>query len=70
MSDTIAALRLLVQIGITVEQYQAAVSNPDLSDDALAALLSDNQGCIDELLDAVLEINFAGSAVINGQSRG
>ena len=51
MSDTIAALRLLVQIGITVEQYQAAVSNPDLSDDALAALLSDNQGCIDELLD-------------------
>lgn len=54
MNDIQAAvfiMRGLIQLGITLEDYQAAVSNPDMSPEELAALLRGNSDRIRELLD-------------------
>ena len=49
--DAITAIRLLLQIGITVEQYRQAVNNSNMSDDDLLVLLQGNQDKIDQLLN-------------------
>lgn len=54
MSDIQAAIyimRGLIQLGITLDDYQAAISNPDMSADELAQLLRNNSDKIKALLD-------------------
>ena len=54
MSELQAAvyiMRGLIQLGITLEDYHAAISNPDMTPDELAKLLRSNNDRIKELLD-------------------
>lgn len=54
MSDIQAAIyimRGLIQLGITLDDYQAAISNPDMSADELAKLLRNNSDRIRELIE-------------------
>lgn len=54
MNDIQAAvfiMRGLIQLGITLDDYQAAISNPDMSADELAQLLRNNNDRIKGLLD-------------------
>jgi hypothetical protein len=43
--------RALLQLGVSVEQYRAAASNPDMSDEELANHLKSNSDKIQELRD-------------------
>jgi hypothetical protein len=45
----IQIIRGLIQLGITAEQYKAAVNNPEMSDEDLAKHLSSNQDKLEEL---------------------
>lgn len=54
MNDIQAAvfiMRGLIQLGITLDDYQAAISNPDMSADELAQLLRNNSDRIRELIE-------------------
>jgi hypothetical protein len=54
MNDAQAAvflMRGLIQLGITLDDYQTAISNPDMSPEDLAQLLRNNNDRIKELLD-------------------
>lgn len=54
MNDIQAAvfiMRGLIQLGITLDDYQAAISNPDMSADELAKLLRNNSDRIRELIE-------------------
>lgn len=54
MNDIQAAvfiMRGLIQLGITLDDYQTAISNPDMSADELAQLLRNNSDKIKALLD-------------------
>jgi len=44
-------MRVLVQLGISVEQYRAAVNNPDMSDEELAEHINANTDKLLELRD-------------------
>lgn len=44
-------MRVLVQLGISVEQYRAAVNNPDMSDEELAEHINSNTDKLLELRD-------------------
>jgi hypothetical protein len=46
-----AAIRTLVQVGITVDQYRQASNKPDISNAELERILDMNQSRIDDLLD-------------------
>lgn len=54
MNDIQAAIyimRGLIQLGITLDDYRAAISNPDMSADELAKLLRNNSDRIRELIE-------------------
>lgn len=54
MNDAQAAvflMRGLIQLGITLDDYKTAISNPDMTPDELANLLRNNNDRIKELLD-------------------
>lgn len=54
MNDIQAAvfiMRGLIQLGITLDDYQAAISNPDMSADELAKLLRNNSDRIRQLIE-------------------
>lgn len=54
MNDIQAAvfiMRGMIQLGITLDDYQAAISNPDMSADELAQLLRNNADRIRELIE-------------------
>lgn len=54
MNDIQAAvfiMRGLIHLGITLDDYQTAISNPDMSDDELAKLLRNNSDRIRQLIE-------------------
>lgn len=44
-------MRLLVQLGVSAEQYRAAVNNPDMSDTELEDHIASNSDKLKELQD-------------------
>lgn len=48
---TVAIVRGLIQLGITAEEYQEAVNNPDMTNEELAEHLESNAYKIRQLRD-------------------
>lgn len=51
IESAVMIMRGLILLGITAEDFRAAIANPDMPADELAALLRNNSDRIRELMD-------------------